>query len=138
MLEREETKKLIRRKTQQEKSMKGRTRVWTQRTENIDAVQPSTVIRCATPVVATAHRTLTDWTGYGLDHRGTTMRAATMPSYRIAYRPRKKEVGPSRARVWSGGDALIGQWRFREHRMPRDASSALARGVSITERSVTN
>jgi hypothetical protein len=35
--------------------------------------------------------------------------------------------------------ALIGQWRFREHRsVPEMHRALLARGVSITERSVTN
>ncbi len=35
--------------------------------------------------------------------------------------------------------ALIGRWRFREHRsVPEMHRALLARGVSITERSVTN
>jgi hypothetical protein len=35
--------------------------------------------------------------------------------------------------------ALIGQWRFREHRsVPEMHRALLARGVSITERSVTH
>ena len=35
--------------------------------------------------------------------------------------------------------ALIGRWRFREHRsVPEMHRARLSRGVSITERSVTN
>jgi len=62
------------------------------------------------------------------------------PRYHVAYRP--EEEG-----CWAlpHGEfgleviALIGQWRFREHRsVPEMHRSLLSRGVSITERSVTH
>src|SRR3989454_3619218 len=62
------------------------------------------------------------------------------PRYHVAYRP--EEEG-----CWAlpHGEfgleviALIGQWRFREHRsVPEMHRALLARGVSITERSVTH
>src|SRR5437588_4230160 len=62
------------------------------------------------------------------------------PRYHMAYRP--EEEGR-----WALPDgefgleviALIGRWRFREHRsVPEMHRAQLARGVSITERSVTN
>jgi hypothetical protein len=62
------------------------------------------------------------------------------PRYRIAYRP-EEEGGWALPHGEFGLDiiALIGQWRFREHRsVPEMHRALLARGVSITERSVTN
>jgi hypothetical protein len=62
------------------------------------------------------------------------------PRYRVAYRP--EEEG-----CWAlpHGEfgleviALIGRWRFREHRsVPEMHRALLTRGVGITERSVTN
>ncbi len=62
------------------------------------------------------------------------------PRYHVAYRP---EAEGSFA--LPHGDfgleiiALIGRWRFREHRsVPEMHRALLARGVSITERSVTH
>jgi Transposase, Mutator family len=62
------------------------------------------------------------------------------PRYRIAYRP-EEEGRWALPHGEFGLDiiALIGQWRFREHRsVPEMHRALLARGVSITERSVTN
>lgn len=62
------------------------------------------------------------------------------PRYRLAYRP-EEEGGWVLPHGEFGLDiiALIGQWRFREHRsVPEMHRALLARGVSITERSVTN
>ena len=62
------------------------------------------------------------------------------PCYHVAYRP-KEEGGWALPHGEFGLEviALIGWWRFREHRsVPEMHQALLARGVSITERSVTN
>jgi len=62
------------------------------------------------------------------------------PRYHVAYRP--EEEGRWALPHGEFGlevIALIGQWRFREHRsVPEMHRSLLSRGVSITERSVTH
>src|SRR5947209_4716447 len=62
------------------------------------------------------------------------------PRYHVAYRP--EEEGRWALPHGEFGlevIALIGWWRFREHRsVPEMHQALLARGVSITERSVTN
>jgi hypothetical protein len=62
------------------------------------------------------------------------------PRYHVAYRP--EEEGRWALPHGEFGlevIALIGRWRFREHRsVPEMHRALLARGVSITERSVTN
>jgi len=62
------------------------------------------------------------------------------PCYHVAYRP--EEEGRWALPHGEFGlevIALIGRWRFREHRsVPEMHQMLLARGVSITERSVTN
>ena len=62
------------------------------------------------------------------------------PRYHMAYRP--EEEGHWALPHGEFGlevIALIGRWRFREHRsVPEMHRALLARGVSITERSVTN
>jgi hypothetical protein len=62
------------------------------------------------------------------------------PRYHVAYRP--EEEGRWALPHGEFGlevIALIGQWRFREHRsVPEMYRSLLSRGVSITERSVTH
>jgi hypothetical protein len=60
--------------------------------------------------------------------------------YHVAYRP-EEEGGWALPHGEFGLEviALIGRWRFREHRsVPEMHQALLARGVSITERSVTN
>src|SRR2546428_75495 len=62
------------------------------------------------------------------------------PRYHVAYRP-EEEGGWALPHGEFGLEviALIGRWRFREHRsVPEMHRALLARGVSITERSVTN
>src|SRR2546421_11763458 len=62
------------------------------------------------------------------------------PCYHVAYRP-EEEGGWALPHGEFGLEviALIGRWRFREHRsVPEMHWALLARGVSITERSVTN
>ena len=62
------------------------------------------------------------------------------PCYHVAYRP-EEEGGWALPHGEFGLEviALIGWWRFREHRsVPEMHQVLLARGVSITERSVTN
>lgn len=62
------------------------------------------------------------------------------PRYHMAYRP-EEEGRWALPHGEFGLDviALIGRWRFREHRsVPEMHQALLARGVSITERSVTN
>ena len=65
---------------------------------------------------------------------------AECPRYHVAYRP--EEEGRWALPHGEFGleiIALIGQWRFREHRsVPEMHRALLARGVSITERSVTH
>ena len=62
------------------------------------------------------------------------------PRYHVAYRPEEEgrwalPHGEFGLKVI----ALIGRWRFREHRsVPEMHRDLLTRGVSITERSVTN
>ena len=62
------------------------------------------------------------------------------PCYHVAYRP--EEEGRWALPHGEFGlevIALIGHWRFREHRsVPEMHRALLSRGVSITERSVTN
>jgi hypothetical protein len=63
------------------------------------------------------------------------------PRYRIAYRQGSKKVAGRYRMVRCVLDiiALIGRWRFREHRsVPEMHRARLSCGVSITERSVTN
>lgn len=88
-----------------------------------------------------AHRTVTKLDG--LWKLTIVVRRCIQPEcsrYHVAYRP--EEEG-----CWAlpHGEfgleviALIGQWRFREHRsVPEMHRALLARGVSITERSVTH
>jgi hypothetical protein len=62
------------------------------------------------------------------------------PRYHVAYRP-EEEGRWALPHGEFGLDviALIGRWRFREHRsVPEMHQALLARGVSITERSVTH
>src|SRR6266568_4751979 len=62
------------------------------------------------------------------------------PRYHVAYRP-EEEGGWALPHGEFGLEviALIGRWRFREHRsVPEMHRALLARGVGITERSVTN
>src|SRR5947199_2045364 len=62
------------------------------------------------------------------------------PCYHVAYRP-EEEGGWALPHGEFGLEiiALIGRWRFREHRsVPEMHQGLLARGVSITERSVTH
>jgi hypothetical protein len=62
------------------------------------------------------------------------------PRYHVAYRP-EEEGGWALPHGEFGLEviALIGRWRFREHRsVPEMHRALLTRGVSITERSVTN
>src|SRR6266516_3639987 len=62
------------------------------------------------------------------------------PRYHVAYRP-EEEGGWALPHGEFGLEviALIGRWRFREHRsVPEMHRALLASGVSITERSVTN
>ncbi len=62
------------------------------------------------------------------------------PCYHVAYRP-EEEGGWALPHGEFGLEviALIGRWRFREHRsVPEMHRMLLASGVSITERSVTN
>lgn len=62
------------------------------------------------------------------------------PRYHVAYRP-EEEGGFALPHGEFGLEviALIGQWRFREHRsVPEMHRALLARGVKITERSVTH
>lgn len=62
------------------------------------------------------------------------------PRYHVAYRP-EEEGGWALPHGEFGLEviALIGSFRFREHRsVPEMHRARLSRGVSITERSVTN
>jgi hypothetical protein len=62
------------------------------------------------------------------------------PRYHVAYRP-EEEGGWALPHGEFGLEviALIGRWRFREHRsVPEMHRALLTRGVGITERSVTN
>jgi hypothetical protein len=62
------------------------------------------------------------------------------PRYHVAYRP-EEEGGWALPHGEFGLEviALIGRWRFREHRsVPEMHRALLTRGVNITERSVTN
>src|SRR3989454_4606056 len=62
------------------------------------------------------------------------------PRYHVAYRP-EEEGGWALPHGEFGLEviALIGRWRFREHRsMPEMHRALLTQGVSITERSVTH
>jgi hypothetical protein len=62
------------------------------------------------------------------------------PRYHVAYRP-EEEGRWALPHGEFGLDviALVGRWRFREHRsVPEMHQALLARGVSITERSVTH
>ena len=62
------------------------------------------------------------------------------PRYHVAYRP-EEEGGWALPHGEFGLEviALIGRWRFREHRsVPEMHRALVARGVSITERSVTH
>jgi len=65
---------------------------------------------------------------------------AACPRYHVAYRP--EEEGRWALPYGEFGlemIALIGRWRFREHRsVPEMHRALLARGVTITERSVTH
>ena len=62
------------------------------------------------------------------------------PRYHVAYRPEEEgRWGLPHGEFGLEVIALIGRWRFREHRsVPEMHRALLARGVSITERSVTN
>jgi MULE transposase domain len=62
------------------------------------------------------------------------------PRYHVAYRPEEEgRWALPHGKFGLEIIALIGQWRFREHRsVPEMHRALLARGVSITERSVTH
>jgi hypothetical protein len=88
-----------------------------------------------------AHRTVTTLTG--LWKLTLVVRRCIQPEcprYHVAYRP--EEEGRWALPHGEFGlevIALIGHWRFREHRsVPEMHRALLTRGVSITERSVTN
>jgi hypothetical protein len=88
-----------------------------------------------------AHRTVTKLDGlWKLTMVVRRCMQPECPRYHMAYRP-EEEGGFALPHGEFGleGIALIGRWRFREHRsVPEMHRALLARGVGITERSVTN
>ncbi len=99
--------------------------------------------QCAQPlwVAYHGHRTVTKLDG--LWQLTIVVRRCIQPKcprYHVAYRP-EEEGGWALPHGEFGLEviALIGRWRFREHRsVPEMHRMLLSRGVSITERSVTN
>ena len=75
-----------------------------------------------------------------IDRGRASLYSAECPRYHVAYRP--EEEGSWALPHGEFGlevIALIGRWRFREHRsVPEMHRLLLARGVSITQRSVTH
>jgi len=120
------------------------------RTRRLEATQSTTLTPlrvscelCGQPlwVGYHAHRTVTKLDG--LWRLTIVVRRCVQPAcpgYHVAYRP--EEEGRWALPHGEFGlevIALIGQWRFREHRsVPEMHRALLARGVSITERSVTH
>src|SRR6266436_8462385 len=88
-----------------------------------------------------AHRTVTRLDGlWKLTMVARRCMQPECPRYHIAYRP-EEEGGFALPHGEFGLEviALIGRWHFREHRsVPEMHRALLARGVGITERSVTN
>ena len=88
-----------------------------------------------------AHRTVTKLDGlWKLTMVARRCMQPECPRYHIAYRP-EEEGGFALPHGEFGLEviALIGRWHFREHRsVPEMHRALLARGVGITERSVTN
>src|SRR5437868_3341181 len=120
------------------------------RTRRLEATQSTTLTPLREACEACGHPL---WVGYH-GHRTVTkldrlwkltivVRSCMQPEcpcYHMAYRP-EEEGGWALPHGEFGLEviALIGWWRFREHRsVPEMHRALLSRGVSITERSVTN
>ena len=89
-----------------------------------------------------AHRTVTKLDGrWRVDDCGASLYPAEVPALPCGLPSRSRgRLGTATRRIWPCRViALIGHWRFREHRsVPERHRARLSRGVSITERSVTN
>ena len=76
-----------------------------------------------------------------VDHCGASLYAARVSALSCGLPSRRRgRLGTATWGIWRWRViALIGRWLFREHRsVPEMHRALLARGVSITERSVTN
>jgi hypothetical protein len=120
------------------------------RTRRLEATQSTTLTPLREACEACGHRL---WVGYHTHRTVTKLDGlwkltivvrrcvqSECPRYHVAYRP--EEEGRWALPHGEFGlevIALIGQWRFREHRsVPEMHRALLARGVRITERSVTH
>ena len=120
------------------------------RTRRLEATQSTTLTplreaceACGQPLWVGYHTNRTETKLYGLWKLTIVVRRCVHPEcpcYHVAYRP--EEEGRWALPHGEFGlevIALIGRWRFREHRsVPEMHRALLSRGVSITERSVTH